>query len=251
MMIKAKALIGYTLKGLDGDLGKVKEFYFDDHHWAVRYLVADTGTWLTDRQVLISPYSLGVIDQESRHIAVKLTKSQIHGSPPLASDLPVSRQFETAYHNYYEWPAYWAGPYLWGARPYVSPDRSLRPNGKEWDANLRSTTAVSGYTVEATDGELGRVEDFILDDKSWAVRYLVVDTNSWLPGRQVLIASKWIEKVSWDQSQVFINLFREEIRNSPDYSPAALVTREYENQLHGHFSKEGYWVEESRPPVQS
>jgi len=251
MMTKAKTLIGYTLKGLDGDFGKIKEFYFDDHHWAVRYLVADTGTWLTDRQVLISPYSLGPVDRDHQHVTVNLTKKQIHESPPLSTDLPVSRQFEVAYHTYYEWPGYWEGPYLWGSRPYLSPDKAKRADGTDWDSHLRSTAAVNDYTIQANDGELGRVEDFIIDEKTWAIRYIVVDTHAWLPGRQVLIASKWIEKVSWDLSKVFINLSREMIKHSPEYSPSALVTREYETLLHGHFNREGYWIEESRPPVQS
>jgi hypothetical protein len=247
MLIKSKALTGYTLRGLDGDVGKVKEFLFDDTHWAVRYLVADTGTWLTDRQVLISPFSFGVVDERNHHISLQLTRKQIEGSPALSTDLPVSRQFESAYHTYYDWPVYWAGPYLWGARqsPMAGPaeEKHVNSNGKEWNPHLRSTLAVSDYTIQATDGELGRVEDFIIDEKTWAIRYMVVDTNSWWPGKQVLISSQWIDKVSWDLSKVFVNLSKEVIRHSPEYSQTALITREYETKLHGHFSRQGYWVE--------
>src|ERR1035437_7956442 len=104
MLIKATSLKGYKLEGLDGDMGKVNEFYFDDQHWAIRYLVADTGNWLTGRQVLISPHALIRVNQEKQHLAVNLTKKQIEGSPSLDSDQPVSRQFEEAYHGYYGWP---------------------------------------------------------------------------------------------------------------------------------------------------
>src|SRR5512146_1049484 len=118
MLLKAKTLTGYKLDSLDGEIGKVKEFYFDDQHWAIRYLVADTGTWLMDRQVLISPYALIAVSKEERHIGVKLTKKQIERSPYLESDKPVSRQFAEAYYGYYAWPMYQGGPYMWGAYDY-------------------------------------------------------------------------------------------------------------------------------------
>ena len=123
MLNKAKTLKGYKLDSLDGEIGKVKEFYFDDQHWAVRYLVADTGNWLTGRQVLISPYALGAVNQEEQHISIDLTKKQIEDSPSLDSDKPVSRQFEESYYGYYGWPAYWDGPYMWGPYPYIVRDR--------------------------------------------------------------------------------------------------------------------------------
>ena len=122
MLHKAKTLKGYTLRSLDGDIGKVKEFYFDDHHWTIRYLVADTGNWLTGRQVLISPYALLAVNDKEQYIAVNLTKKQIEDSPPLNSDKPVSRQFEDTYYGYYGWPMYYSGPYMWGPYPYMVRD---------------------------------------------------------------------------------------------------------------------------------
>ena len=120
MLSIAKTLKGYTLHSLDGEIGRVREFYFDDRHWTVRYLVAETGNWLTGRQVLISPYALGGVVQGEQHITVALTKKQIEGSPSLDSDKPVSRQFEEAYNQYYGWPMYWGGPYNWGVIPTSS-----------------------------------------------------------------------------------------------------------------------------------
>jgi uncharacterized protein YrrD len=248
MLIKAKSLQGYTLKSLDGDIGKVQEFYFDDRYWAIRYLVADSGNWLMGRQVLISPYALGAASKEEQHLAIQLTKKQIEESPDLSTDKPVSKQFEESYYGYYGWPTYWGAPNMWGVYPYLAHDRTewLKSIGVEegWDPSLRSTHEVSGYHIQATDGEVGHVEDFIIDDETWAIRYLVIDTRNWLPGRKVLVSPKWIERVSWSDSKVFFNISRESIKQAPEYTEASLVTRDYETRLHRHYDRQGYWVDE-------
>jgi hypothetical protein len=248
MLDKAKTLEGYKLHGLDGDIGSVSDFYFDDHHWAVRYLVADTGSWLDTRQVLIAPHALTAVDRDERHIVVNLTREQIEGSPSLDTDKPVSRQFETAYFGYYEWPMYWGGPHMWGYYPHIVHDRAFRENAAPdegaWDPNLRSTGDVTGYHIQDADGEIGHVADFIIEDKTWAIRYLVIDTGNWWSGRKVLISPRWIERISWNESRVFVSLSRETIKQAPEYSEEALVTRDYETQLHRHYDRDGYWVEE-------
>lgn len=248
-LIKAKTLQGYRLECLDGEIGKVKEFYFDDQHWTIRYLVVDTGTWLASRQVLISPHALGTVSTEERHIAVALSKKQIEESPSLGSDKPVSRQFEEDYSGYYGWPTYWNSPYMWGSYSTLMPDPTQwsRPSQAEnvGDHHLRSTHDVSGHHIQATDGEIGHVADFIIDDGTWAVRYLVIDTQNWWPGKKVLVAPQWIERVSWDESKVFVNLTREAIRRSPEYTADSLLTREYETGLYRHYERQGYWVDQS------
>ena len=247
MLSIAKTLKGYQLHALDGEIGKVKEFYFDDRHWTVRYLVAETGNWLTGRQVLISPYALGAVIQGEQDITVELTKKQIEGSPSLDTDKPVSRQFEDAYNQYYGWPMYWGGPYNWGAYPYIVRDRknwNPAQGEKSWDPHLRSTHDVSGYHIHATDGEIGHVEDFVIDDETWAIRYLIVDTRNWWPGTRVLVSPQWIERVSWSDSKVFVNLSREAIRQSPEYRMDSPPTREYETGLHLHYDRLGYWLDE-------
>jgi uncharacterized protein YrrD len=248
MLSKAKTLKGYKLDSLDGEIGKVKEFYFDDQHWTIRYLVADTGNWLTGRQVLISPYAMGAVIPEEQQIAIDLTKKQIKDSPSLDSDKPVSRQFEEAYYGYYGWPMYWNGPYVWGPYPYLVRDpeewKQLTQGGKAWDSHLRSTHEVSGYHIDAADGEIGHVEDFIIDDETWAIRYLIIDTRNWWPGKQVLVSPQWIERVSWSESKVFVNLPRETVKQSPEYTEESLLTRDYEIELHRHYSRQGYWVDE-------
>ena len=248
MLDKAKTLNGYKLDSLDGKIGKVKEFYFDDKHWAIRYLVADTGDWLTGRQVLISPYALLAVIKEKQQITVNLTKKQIEDSPSLNSDRPVSRQFEEDYHGYYGIPLYWNGPYMWGFNPKIVRDPELWGESikveKGGDPNMRSTHAVSGYHIQALDGEIGHVEDFIIDDETWAIRYLIIDTQNWWAGKKVLISPRWIERISWNESKVFINLSRETIKKSPEYTEESLPTRDYETKLHQHYNREGYWVDE-------
>jgi uncharacterized protein YrrD len=248
MLSKAKTLKGYKLHSLDGEIGKVNEFYFDDRHWAIRYLIADTGDWLTGRQVLISPYALAAVNKEDQNIAVDLTKKQIENSPSLDSHKPVSRQFEDAYYGYYAFPTYWSGPYMWGAYPYVMRDREQWKKSakakKSWDAHLRSTRDVSGRHIQAIDGEIGHVEDFIIDDETWAIRYLIVDTKNWWPGKKVLVSPRWIERVSWSESKVFVDLSRETIKKSPEYTDDSLLTREYETGLHQHYDRPGYWADE-------
>ncbi|MCX5824170.1 MAG: PRC-barrel domain-containing protein, partial [Deltaproteobacteria bacterium] len=248
MLNKAKTLKGYKLDSRDGEIGTVKEFYFDDHHWTIRYLVADTGTWLMGRQVLISPYALVAVNKEEQHITVDLTKKQIEDSPSLNSDKPVSRQFEETYYGYYGWPMYWSGPYMWGYYPTIVRDREKwrksNQGGKAWDPHLRSTDDVSGHNIQASDGEIGHVEDFIVDDETWAIRYLIVDTRNWWPGKKVLLSPQWIERVSWSESKVFVNLLRETIKQSPEYTEESPLTRDYETKLHRHYNRQEYWDDE-------
>jgi len=248
MLYKAKTLAGYKLDCLDGEIGAVREFYFDDRHWTIRYLVADTGNWLTGRQVLISPYALAAANEEERNIAIDLTKKQIEDSPSLGSDKPVSRQFEEAIYEYYGMPNYWGGAYAWGAYPYMERDRAQwkKLAQHEWacDSHLRSTRDVRGHHIQASDGEIGHVEDFIIDDETWAIRYLIVDTLNWWPGKKVLISPQWIERVSWNESKVFVNLSRETIKRTPEFTGDSVPTRDYEVGLHQHYKRRGYWVDE-------
>jgi uncharacterized protein YrrD len=248
MLNKAKSLTGYKLDGLDGEIGKVKEFYFDDRHWTIRYLVAETGTWLASRQVLISPHALVIVNHEEKNIVIDLTKKQIEESPSLDSDKPVSRQFEESYYGYYGWPTYWDGPYSWGAYSNIARNhdqgKTATSAHKAWDAHLRSMPEVAGYHIQAEDGELGHVEDFIIDDQTWAIRYLIIKTGNWWSGKKVLVSPLWIGRVSWDKSKVFVNLTRNAIKQSPEYTEASLLTRDYEIGLHGHYNRKGYWEDE-------
>ena len=248
MLVKAKSLKGYSLKGLDGDIGSAREFFFDARFWAIRYLVANTATWLSGRKVLISPYSLDGVNIAEERVLVLLNRKQIEESPSIDTDEPVSRQYETSYNGYYDLPNYWGGPYMWGSYAHLKLDRTrhIRPVSEtiEWDPHLRSTDEVTGYHFVAPDGEIGHVDDFIIDDETWAIRYLVVATKNWWPGKKVLISPKWIESVSWDAREVVIGLTRETIKAAPEYTDESLLTRDYETGLYGHYNREGYWVDE-------
>lgn len=252
MLTKVKTLNGYKLEGLDGAIGQVEEFYFDDRHWTIRYLVADTGNWLTERKVLISPYALNSVIESDKQLCVNLTKQQIENSPPLESHKPVSQQFEDDYYGYYGWPVYWSGESVWGNSTYLERDRTKwggPPNpAKTWDRHLRSTREVTGYHLQALDGEIGHVEDFVVDDQTWTVRYLIVGTKNWWPGKTVLISPHWIERVSWNESKVFVNLSREAIQHSPEYTYESLLTRDYEIGLHQHYTRKGYWTDQIASP---
>ena len=250
MLFKTKTLETYKLDSLDGEIGKVREFYFDDQHWTIRYLVADTGGWLNGRQVLISPYALVAAIKADQHIAIDLTQKQIEESPSLSSDTPVSRRFEMGYNGYYGWPPYWGGPMTWGTYPTVVRSRGLwdmpaQIEREEGDSHLRSTQEVTGYHIQASDGEIGHVEDFIIDDETWTIRYLVVNTSNWWLGKKVLVSPEWIEHVRWSESKVFIKQTRDSIKAAPEYTEEALITRDYESGLFRHYGSDGYWAHET------
>ncbi len=236
MLSTAKTLTGYKLQSLDGEIGSAKDFYFDDRDWTIRYLVADTGEWLVSRQVLISPHSLAEVYGGQGYIAVQLTKDQIEHSPSLNRDKPVSRQFEQEYSAFFGSPIYWGFPHDAGART-----ESGEPDKKHSDPDLRSTLDVIGHHVEASDGEIGHIDDFIIDDETWAIRYLIVDTKDWLPGKKVLISPKWIKRVSWSDKQVVVALARKAIGQAPEYMDSSPLTRDQEIALHRHYDRPGYW----------
>ncbi len=272
MRQSAHGLLSYTIGATDGDIGGVYDLYFDDQRWTIRYLVVDTGTWLPGRRVLISPMAVREPSWSAQRLAVALTKAQVEGSPSFDAAKPVSRQHEIEFAGYYGYPLYWAGPYLWGPVPYpmpvagreVEPEtaEALRREGwaqvgpehrergslasgrverEEGDPHLRSVREVLGYAIQAADGEIGHVEDFILDDETWTVRYLVVDTRNWWPGKKVLVSPEWIDYVSWADSKVHVNLTRHEIRDAPEYDPARPIERADESRLYEHYQRPKYW----------
>jgi hypothetical protein len=251
MFVRANELSGYKLEALDGAIGHVKDFYFEDNNWTVRYLVAETGDWLADRGVLLSPYALNGIKEKEKEIPVYLTKKQIEGSPSLETDRPVSAQWEAHYYPYYNWQGYWSGPSVWGNASYPAGTKegwkeTQRRSGTE-DPHLRSAKAVTGYAIEATDGSIGHVSDFVIDDQSWGIRYLVVSTGNWWPSKKILVSVGWVKKISWDQSSVQVDLTREAIKLAPAFEEGDLLTRDYEQRLHKHYNQAGYWEEELTP----
>ena len=228
MLRSVKQLIGDKLGASDGEIGHVKDFYFDDHNWAVRYLVADTGSWLPGRQVLISPHSFGRLDQAGKVLLVNLTRKQIQDSPSIESHKPVSRQYEEEYYRYYGWPYYWQGDALWGMSGFPILELPARPLPEEpatasgrrpgrADAHLRSTKAVNGYQLKANDETIGHVCDFMMDAQSWAIGQLVVKTGHRLSGKEVLISTSQVDRISYEESTVFVSLTRESVEQSSEH----------------------------------
>lgn len=227
MLRSVKHLHGYRLDAVDGQIGHVKEFYFDDKAWVVRYLVVDTGSWLPGRRVLISPYALGSIYHCGKLLEVKLTREKVRNSPGIETDLPIARRHEEDYYRYYDWPVYWGGPGIWGLGPmpvipfqYDRPSPPQEPQTEPQDSHLRSTQEVTGYTIQAVDGEIGHVEDFLVDDSSWAISFLVVTTGHWWSGRDVTIPPESILRISREETKVFVNLTRDNVQEEPDYKGA-------------------------------
>jgi len=228
MLRSIKQLYGDKLVALDGDIGHVKDFYFDDLNWAVRYVVVDTGSWLTGRLVLVSPHSLGQLVQAGKALGVNLTRKQIEDSPSIESHKSVSRQYEEEYHRYYGWPYYWQGDALWGMSgvPMMPlPSRpSAPPKGapsERSEAHLRSTQAVNGYHLQASDGMIGHVCDFMIDDQSWAIGQLVIKTGHRLSGNEVQIPASKVDRISYEDSTVSVNVTKEAVEKSPAHEPAA------------------------------
>lgn len=223
----AKSLIGHTLHATDGDIGSIADLYFDDERWTVRYLVVDTGGWLTGRKVLISPRAIGEIDWDAKALPVKLTKSQVERSPDVDTRKPVSRQHEAEHLGYYEYPFYWGGSGLWGMGEYPGDlssqaviEAELRATATKpaspasADSHLQSCNAVIGYHISATDGEIGHLDDMLIDERSWAIRELIVDTSNWWGGHKVLIAPGAINSVSWVDAKVAVDLSRADVQKA-------------------------------------
>jgi len=252
MLHNLSDLKGAVISATDGNIGEVKDFYFDDESWTVRYLVVDTGNWLPGRKVLLSPISLGKVNHLDQSVEVNLTKEQIKESPGIDADKPVSRQYEMSYFDYYGYPYYWAGPYTWGPAAYPAPmpmasrtrdeiEEAKTREQESSDPHLHSANEVVGYYIQATDGDIGHVEEFVLDDEDWVIRYMVVDTRNWWPGKKVVVAPEWIERASWNDSRVYVNLSRGNIEQAPEYDRNAPVSRDYETNLYRHYGRPPYW----------
>jgi hypothetical protein len=263
MLRNSKNLEGCCIGATDGTIGEVKDLYFDDEAWVIRYLVVETGSWLQNRKVLISPYALSQPQWAQKLLRASLTKEQVKNSPNIDTDMPVTRQHEMEYLKYYSYPSYWGGAALWG----IGPNPNLMPMGRayEWpvdsygqiraehdrevskehekgDHHLRSCNAILKYHIHASDGDIGHVAGLLVDDETWAIRYLIVDTSNWGLGHQALVAPQWISDVSWSHSKVTIALSREALKDAPPYDGTSTPDREQEIELFEYYGRPGYWV---------
>ena len=248
MLFRAKEIEGARLAAIDGALGEVEECFFDDEQWTARYLVVDTGGWLSGRRVLISPGSVRDVDIANGRVIVILTRKQVEDSPDVDAHQPISRRQEHELLGYYGLSPYWMPlpvdplvapvPIPLDADTAAAAEHETRPEG---DAHLQSTRDVRGYAVQTRDGEIGSVDDFLIDDRSWVIRWVVVDTGTWLPGKKVLVAPEWADAVAWADRALRVALTRDQIEHAPEYDPDEPVRREYETRLFEYYGRRSYW----------
>ena len=263
MLRNTKDLENYSIKATDGEIGHVKDFFFDDDAWAIRYLVVDAGSWFSSRKVLISPISIDPSNRTDSTLLLSITKEQVKNSPNIDTEQPVSRQNEEQYLGYYGYPSYWGGAGMWGGGMYpfamvpgyagYGLDRAEREREMEAhlraerarhrndDPHLRSSNAVIGYHIHATNGEIGHVAGYLVDEQTWAIRYFVVDTSNWWMGHKVLVAPEWITGVHWSDKTVSVDLSRESVKAAPLYEPDTAWSRQSDLDLYGHYGRAGYW----------
>jgi sporulation protein YlmC with PRC-barrel domain len=227
MLQNLKELYGHQLAASDGAIGRVKDFYFDDQTWAVRYVVADTGTWLSERMVLLSPHAFGRLELEAKLLHINLTRKKIEDSPAIDTHRPVSRQYEVAYNRYYGWPNYWEPVGVWGETglPVVMPPATPesvhhRGHNQRDDVHLRSAQSVAGYQIHAKDGPLGTVSSFLLDPKTWLIRQVVVETGHWYAGKEILIPVSKVGAIRYEESRVEVALTQAELKDTPEHEVA-------------------------------
>jgi len=257
MLRSMQELTNYTIGATDGEIGHVTDFFFEDEAWVIRYLVVETGSWLMTRKVLISPFSLMEADWLHKRLPMWINRHQVRNSPDIDTDKPVSRQHEMDYADYYGYPYYWGGTGLWGDNMYLP---VMAPAGgglsdvelakvaaaqhAKDDPHLRSCEAIVGYHIHARDGDIGHVQGMLVDENTWALRYLVVETTNWWGGHQVLISPNWIESISWAESKVLVNLNRQAVKDSPRFESTAGLNRQHEMDLYRHYERTAYWEKE-------
>ena len=253
MLRSLKELERYKVSATDGDIGNVADFLLDDERWTIRYLIVKTGGFFNERRVLISPISFREVDWSAACFHLALTMDKVKNSPSVDTDKPVSRQHERDYYGHFGYPYYWGASGIWGmgnypgaltaGAYYPSADYSEEPG----DVHLRSAQEVRGYHIQGSDESIGHVDDFIVDDLTWAIRYLVVDTHNWWVGKKVLIAPPWATRVSWGERNVYVAMPRQAIKDSPEWNPYAAVNREYETRLYDYYGRPAYWEGADRP----
>jgi sporulation protein YlmC with PRC-barrel domain len=247
MLLSAKHLSGFKIEASDGEIGHLDNFFIDDRNWVVRYVVVDIGSWLEGRKILIAPGVAGNPDGEIKHMPIHLTKNQIEKSPEIDTDMPVSRRQEIKLHEHYQWQPYWIGgippvsPVLPPKTRVTKPETTETSRDEDADPHLRSINEMIRYSIHASDGEIGHVADFVVDSEDWVIRYLVVDTRNWLPGKHVIIAPDWIEKISWAESAVTVSMTKASIEDSPEYNPGLPINMEYERRLYDYYGRPKYW----------
>ena len=231
-----KSLLNYSLTTTDGTIGEVDEFYVDDQSYKVRYLIVKTGSWLSGRKVLISPDALIKDSCKDSIFPVNLTNEQVRNSPDIDTDKPVSRQQEIELYGHYQWQNYWESGFYGGGSmgmglgmPYPVVDQQVLTEADkndqhtDDDIHLRSTKTLTGYHIHATDGEIGHVSDFIVNDQTWQLTFMVADTTNWFGGQKVLIPVADINRVEWASDLVYLSINKAAVEQSHPFDEQAYL----------------------------
>ncbi len=226
MQRNIKSLIGWSMEATDGDIGELDEFYFKDDNWVINYMVIKTGNWFLSRKVLISPQALVERITDNNILPVNLSKEQIRKSPDVDTDKPVSRQQDIDLYGHYAWQRYGGSGFYAGGSALVmdnSPfideaifsEADKNDKRSDDDLHLRSTKAITGYHIHASDGDWGYVTDFIFDDLNWKITFLVIDSHQWFGGEKYLVEVGKVKEIQWVNSKVILNLSKDELKISP------------------------------------
>jgi hypothetical protein len=259
MLWRWSELEGYEIAARDGVVGPLDDLLYDDRYWGVRWMVVDTGNWLARHEILLPPEMIGAPRGGERRLRAALTRRQVEASPPIDADAPISREAEAKLFGHYGGKPYWSGdyepPFAWlagggGVGGFLLPPVDDAPHpaptephvDKPPDPHLEGVRDTTGLAIRALDGDVGHVADFVVDDEGWVIRYMIVDTGKWLPGRKVLVAPRWVRSVDWAGRRFEVDLTRQAIEDSPPYDPSRPPTREEEIRLHAHYGRPGYWA---------
>ncbi|MEO8029152.1 MAG: PRC-barrel domain-containing protein [Bryobacteraceae bacterium] len=244
MLRTLESILGYRLVALNGEIGKVHDFYLDEEFWRLRYLVVETGSWLDRRRVLIAPAALGSIEGERREFAVHLNRDQVQSSPDVNTDQPVSRQQEMRTNAHYGWPAYWAPDAIMIPGPILTSGRVARASA---DPHLRSFREICSYTVDDGENAIAKVQDFVIDDSDWSVAMMIVAYGGWIDPRQVATPADRITNISWANRTITIRYSREQLEALPSFEAAAPVNKQERTV---YFDYHGRIVASTDPPAQ-
>jgi len=197
----------------DGKIGKVKEFYLDDETWTVRYLIVEIGSLFFKRKVLISTQALLPPDWDNKIFLVNLTIQQIENSPDIDAENPISRQHEMELNKHYSWEDYW------------------KKDDRNNDKYLRSTEKLKNYRVNASNGEVGKITDFLVDENTWEINFFVVDAFIEDPAKEVLIMPRSIKDMIWKDAIIIVDATTKKIKNSPEYNTGQIINEDYKMKL--------------------
>lgn len=227
MLHLAHKVTGAAVRGVDGDIGTLEDFYFEEDRWTIRYLLIDTGKWFSGKRVLISPMS--VPDGWGRDgVRLTLTKDQVWNSPEIKEG-ELSREGEDQVLMYYGYPDYWGAASIWGnfdsptalvarAAPAAKGTTTAVKNRIDPEArHLRSIKKSTGYHLHARDGEIGHVDDFLIGQESWRIRYLLVDTSNWIGGRSVIVSPELVEGIDKERNLLHVGAERKMIQEAPEF----------------------------------